>query len=172
MKGVGRISQLYLPGNHYDIGTAAKIYARQCSSTVRTLLEAHDGDVTEIIRTAEKAKLNKKQREALRELQMQREDDEEQRLWDEEASRNAQNVKEILAARSMNLDKVAEWKAGEDETQVDELEQRLWDEEASKNSKTIISKLEEMDDRLYRFRIFKEKQKELGNEKLLNVYKE
>ena len=59
-----------------------------------------------------------------------------------------------------------------DETQVDELEQRLWDEEASKNSETIISKLEEMDDRLYRFRIFKEKQKELGNEKLLNVYKE
>lgn len=114
LKGVGRISQLYLPGNHYDIGTAAKIYARQCSSTVRTLLEAHDGDVTEIIKTAENARLNKKQREALHEFKVQRDNEEEQRLWDEEANDRA--IKELMAARSLgSLDRMQLWQAGEDD---------------------------------------------------------
>lgn len=68
---------MYLPGNEYDIHTAQQIYSRQCSSTVRTLLEAHGGDVTEIIRTAENAKLNKKQREALEEWNKQKDSQEE-----------------------------------------------------------------------------------------------
>lgn len=93
-----RISQLYLPGNYYDIGTAAKIYARQCSSTVRTLIEA-DGDITKIIQTAEKAKLNKKQREALREYKDKQEDQHEQSLWDEAASENSKRILECIGHR-------------------------------------------------------------------------
>lgn len=43
LRGVGKIKQLYLPGNEYNIAAASRIYARQCSSTVRTLLEAAEG---------------------------------------------------------------------------------------------------------------------------------
>lgn len=117
---MGRISQLYLPGNYYDIGTAAKIYARQCSSTVRTLIEA-DGDITKIIQTAEKAKLNKKQREALREYKDKREDFEiEQHLWDEEAARNSAAILQTLNKKAVSMDDLQKWKQGEDERKYQE----------------------------------------------------
>lgn len=106
---------MYLPGNHYDIGTAAKIYARQCSSTVRTLLEANSGDFSVIIQTAEKAKLNKKQREALREFQIKKDDDYEQSLWDEEAKRRTKNIIECLNAKKTPLQRLWESKTVEDE---------------------------------------------------------
>lgn len=113
---------MYLPGNHYDIGTAAKIYARQCSSTVRTLLEANNGDFSAIIQTAEKARLNKKQREALRELRVKRDDDYEQSLWDEEASRRSAAILETLneKKKAVSLDNLRKWKQGEDERKYQE----------------------------------------------------
>ena len=83
---------MYLPGNEYDIGTATKIYARQCSSTVRTLLEAADGDVTEIIKTAENAKLNKKQREALDKWNKQKSEE-------EKASENSAAILEAIGQK-------------------------------------------------------------------------
>lgn len=97
LKGVGRIEQLYLPGNEYNISTASKIYSRQCSSTVRTLLEAADGDVTEILKTAENAKLNKKQREALAEWNRRKAvQDEADRIENELAYKGTAAILEIL----------------------------------------------------------------------------
>lgn len=116
---MGRISQLYLPGNHYDIGTAAKIYARQCSSTVRTLLEAYDGDMTQIIQTAEKAKLNRKQRDALNEYQVKKEDDYEQSLWDAEAARNSAAILEKVKSVG-TVKELRKWKSGEDARKAEE----------------------------------------------------
>lgn len=123
---MGRIAQLYLPGNHYNIGTAAKIYARQCSSTVRTLLEAYGGDVTDILATAEKARLNKRQREALREFRVQKENDYEQSLWDQAASSNSQKILECIGHRVFPKDQVTpEFRRGmlkqERQSQKDEL---------------------------------------------------
>jgi hypothetical protein len=89
---VGRIKQLYLPGNEYDITTASKIFSKQCSSTVRTLLEAADGDVTDIIKTAESAPLNKKQREALAKWNKQKSDD-------EKAAENTAEIMKSIAAQ-------------------------------------------------------------------------
>lgn len=65
LQGVQKIKQLYLPGNDYDISNISRVYARQCASTVRTLIQAADGDLTEIIDTALTAPLNRRQREAL-----------------------------------------------------------------------------------------------------------
>lgn len=117
---------MYLPGNEYDIGTATKIYTRQCSSTVRTLLEAHGGDLTEIVKTAENAKLNKKQREALRELQVQRENDEEQRLWDEAASKNSRKILEAIGGKVFEKGTVSHVE------RMAMLKTELWEEKAKK----------------------------------------
>lgn len=76
LQGVKKISQLYLPGNDYDISNISRVYARQCASTVRTLIEAAEGNVTEIIDTALAAKLNHRQREALARMEVARNVDE------------------------------------------------------------------------------------------------
>ncbi len=62
---VERIKQLYLPGNEYTIGNVTHFYNKGCASTVRTLLEASDGDISSMIETAENTPLNKRQKEAL-----------------------------------------------------------------------------------------------------------
>ena len=76
LNGVRKIKQLYLPGNDYDITNISHVYARQCASTVRTLIEAAEGDITEIIDTALAAKLNRRQRDALAKLEVSRNADE------------------------------------------------------------------------------------------------
>ncbi|CAB1247954.1 putative Rol_Rep_N domain-containing protein [Ruminococcaceae bacterium BL-6] len=65
LQGVRKIPQLYLPGNDYDISSISRVYARQCASTVHTLIEAAEGDITQIIDVASFTPLNRRQREAL-----------------------------------------------------------------------------------------------------------
>lgn len=122
LQGVGKIKQLYLPGNEYDIPAASKIYARQCSSTARLLMEAADGDVTELIKMAEGAKLNKKQREALRKHEKQKEDDQEQALWDDAAASNTAAILQILKEPTLN--KLQIWKARENERKENERKEK------------------------------------------------
>lgn len=115
LKGVGRIGQLYLPGDDYTLHKAAKIYSRQCSSTVRTLLEAADGDMTEIIKVAESARLNKKQRDLLADL-------ERQKTVDEKASENAAAILEAIGEKKQlsRNDRLIMWQAGEDVRKLNE----------------------------------------------------
>lgn len=116
LQGVGKIKQLYLPGNEYDIPAASRIYARQCSSTAKLIMEAADGDVTELIKMAEGAKLNKKQREALQKYQSEKEkqiaDEEEQSLWDEAASQHGAAILQHIQPFS-RPDRIMYWKLGE-----------------------------------------------------------
>ena len=59
------LSQLYLPGIEYSVEAAKAFLQRECSSTMRTVYEAADGDLTEIISFIKSAKLNLKQQRAL-----------------------------------------------------------------------------------------------------------
>lgn len=119
--GVQKMRQLYLPGASYGMSNISRFYNKGCASTVRALLEASGGDVTELMKTAEHTPLNKRQREAvekykrkIEEIQIQQESNEEQRLWDDEANDRA--IKELMAARSLgSLDRMRLWQAGEDD---------------------------------------------------------
>lgn len=68
LSGVRKIPQLYLPGLDYDIANISRNYRIQGASTVRALIEAAEGDISEIIDTAMNAKLNRRQQEALARL--------------------------------------------------------------------------------------------------------
>ena len=77
LQGVQKIPQLYLPGNDYDISNISRVYARQCASTVRALIQAAEGDLTEIIDTALAARLNRRQQDALARMEVVRNDADE-----------------------------------------------------------------------------------------------
>lgn len=74
--GVKRIKQLYLPAEAYDLGKVTHVYKHQCASTVRTLMEANGGDVTELLNTAMETKLNKKQKDLLSDISVKQKADE------------------------------------------------------------------------------------------------
>jgi len=80
---VARIGQLYLPADAYDLGKVTHVYNKQCASTVRTLIEASGGDITELINTAMETKLNKRQKDVLSDLKTKQAVDE-----DEQAKRD------------------------------------------------------------------------------------
>lgn len=108
LQGVGKIGQLYLPGNEYDIGTATHIYSKQMSSTVRTIMEASGGDLTGIIETAKKAPLNKKQREALEVWNRQKSEN-------EKASENGAAILEKIGESKLTrTQRLMLWKADDD----------------------------------------------------------
>lgn len=95
LQGVQKIPQFYLPGNDYDISNISRVYARQYASTVRTLIEAAEGDVTEIIDTALSAKLNRRQREALAKMEVARN-------VDDVAARNTAGILEAIGGDQCN----------------------------------------------------------------------
>jgi hypothetical protein len=76
LKGVEKIGQLYLPADNYDLPSLSRFLSYQCSSSMRAYIEANEGDVTELLEMAKKAKLNKKQSDLLDDLRKQRERDE------------------------------------------------------------------------------------------------
>lgn len=59
------LSQLYLPGIDYSVESAKAFLERECASTMRTVYEASDCDITVLINYIKKAKLNLKQQRAL-----------------------------------------------------------------------------------------------------------
>lgn len=65
LQGIEPMSQLYIPGASYGLSNVSKFYVRGCASTVRTLLEANGGDITELLTTAANTPMNKRQKMAL-----------------------------------------------------------------------------------------------------------
>lgn len=65
LQGVEAISQLYLPGEEYDIGSLSRFLRIECASSIKTFLRVNDGDVTELMQMVQTAKLNRRQRELL-----------------------------------------------------------------------------------------------------------
>lgn len=94
---VERMKQLYLPGDEYDLSRITHFYSKGCASTVRTLIEAAGGDVTELIKTAENTPMNKRQREALDKYNRKnRAQDEADRIESELAYKGTAAILEIL----------------------------------------------------------------------------
>ena len=65
LQGIEPMSQLYIPGASYGLSNISKYYVRGCASTVRTILEANGGDLSEILDPAKNTKLNSRQKLAL-----------------------------------------------------------------------------------------------------------
>lgn len=118
---VERMKQLYLPGDEYDISRISHFYNKGCASTVRALLEAYNGDVSALLKTAESTPMNKRQREAVDKYKRKKEDFEiEQRLWDEEAARGSAAILQTLNKKAVSMDDLQKWKQGEDERKYQE----------------------------------------------------
>lgn len=63
--GMQKISQLYLPGNDYDLSSLSKFVNRQCASSIKTLLHINGGDVGELLDMVDSAEFNRKQLDLL-----------------------------------------------------------------------------------------------------------
>lgn len=119
--GVQKMRQLYLPGASYGMSNINHFYNKGCASTVRSLLEAYNGDVSELIKTAENTPMNKRQKEAVDKYKRKQEDFEiEQHLWDEEAARSSAAILDKLDEKSVSMDDLRKWKQGEDERKYEE----------------------------------------------------
>lgn len=70
LEDVKAIKQLYLPADNYDIYTLKKYLSVQCSSSMRAYVEANEGDITDLLDMIDKAELNKKQVEMLKNLEI------------------------------------------------------------------------------------------------------
>ncbi len=94
LEGVGKIAQLYLPADDYDLPALFRFLNHQCGSSMRTYLEAHGGDVTGLVAMASGAKLNKKQLELLDNLRKD-ESDENCKLIDASAAPALQRTESL-----------------------------------------------------------------------------
>lgn len=66
LNGVAKISQLYLPGNEYNVQTLTRFLSHECASSVETYLRLNHGDVTDLLKLCQTDNLNKKQRDLLK----------------------------------------------------------------------------------------------------------
>lgn len=69
LEGVGQIPQLYLPGEVYDLPALSKFLSKQCGSSLKTYIKANGGDWSELWQMVEGAKLNRRQKELLDDLE-------------------------------------------------------------------------------------------------------
>lgn len=65
---VEALPQLYIDGGHYDLNDVEYFIRRQTSSSLKLWLEAHNGDMTDLMDIIEHARLNKRQSMLLSEI--------------------------------------------------------------------------------------------------------
>lgn len=65
---ISAISQVYLMDNEYTLERVMKYVRKNCSSSLRTVMLASKGDVTEILKIIDDAKINRKQEVVLSQL--------------------------------------------------------------------------------------------------------
>lgn len=65
---VEALSQLYVDGGHYDLNDVEYFIRRQTSSSLKLWLEAHNGDMTDLLDIIDHARLNKRQSMLLSDL--------------------------------------------------------------------------------------------------------
>lgn len=67
---VGKLPQLYIDGGQYDLMDVERFIQRQCASSLKLFLRAHNGDVSDLLDIMDRAQLNRRQQMLLDKLRI------------------------------------------------------------------------------------------------------